>query len=86
MTEEFIRENFKGLDWEFICGEEQLSLDFIREFKDKVFWCDLIWNRPFTEREIEEFKDYLKNYWYLISLNQNISHEFLDKWKDKYHL
>lgn len=85
MNEEYLRENFEGLDWTFICAEEQLSLDFIREFKDALDWDRLSWNQIFTEKQIEEFKEYIHN-WYNVAINQNISKEFLDKWKDKYNL
>ena len=30
MNEQEMRENFKGLDWNVICTEEILSIDFIR--------------------------------------------------------
>ena len=84
MIEELMRENFKGLDWNVICTEEILSIDFIRQFKDELDWDQLSWNQIFTEKQIEEFRDYIHN-WYNIIINQDVSGKFLEKWRDKFH-
>lgn len=81
MTETELRENLRGLDWNYVCGEIPLSIDFLRQMADNLNWDEITWNQVLTERQIEEFKDRIHN-WYNVALNQDISREFLDKWKD----
>ena len=84
MTEEELRENIRGYDWNFIRGQKSMSIDFIREFRNILEWDVIVWSQDLTEKQIEEFKDYIHN-WYNVAINQNISKEFLSKWRDKFH-
>jgi len=38
LSEEFIRENQKEINWYNISRYQKLNENFIREFQDKVFW------------------------------------------------
>ena len=79
-----IKSSRNDLDWNKKRQKKNvLSEDFIREFKDKVFWTGISWNQRLSEDFIREFKD--KVNWYRISCNQQLSdsfrNEFEHKWK-----
>lgn len=76
--ETFLREYANYLDPKEVC-EEFLSIDFIRQFKDKLDWDELTWSQIFDQKQIEEFLDKIN--WYNALTNQNLSKEFLLKHK-----
>lgn len=86
-TEEEIRElwfedNSPPYFRDVTVGEnEELSIDFIREFKDKIDWHNVSCWQHLSEKQIEEFKDQLD--WWYISKKQNYSLSFIEKWKEK---
>jgi len=62
-----------------------LSVDFIREFKDKVDWKTICINQTLSEDFIREFKDKVDWYgnWYKISMHQTLSEDFIREFQDK---
>ncbi len=54
----------------------------IREFKDKVDWCNVSINQRLSESFIREFKD--KVNWTCISIYQRLSESFIREFKDKF--
>jgi len=61
---------------------EKLNLDCsIKEFQDKVNWCNISHYQKLSEDFIREFKD--KVNWYFISYYQKLSEEFIREFKDK---
>jgi hypothetical protein len=67
--------------WLKISCFENLSEDFIKEFKDKVDWYIISHYQNLSESFVEEFKD--KIHWYiLLKLNNYIPKELKDKYKN----
>lgn len=60
---------------------EELSIDFIREFADKISWSAVSCWQHLSEKEIEEFKDQID--WWYVSKKQKYTLSFIEKWKDK---
>ena len=60
---------------------QQLSEDFIREFKDKVSWTYISQYQKLSLDFIKEFKD--KVDWIYISIYQQLSLEFIREFQDK---
>jgi len=48
--------NIEYLQWWWVCGHEQLSENFIREFKDKVLWNIISFRQNLSDDFIREFK------------------------------
>jgi len=80
MKELVKKEIEKIIDWNKI-SKQELSLDFIREFKDKVDWKRISYHQKLSENFIREFKD--KVYWYYISWRQILSEDFIREFQDK---
>lgn len=80
LTEQKIREyNWKD---RWIGCDDDLSIDFLRQMKDKLDWEDCIsTHQRLSQKVIEEFKDYVN--WWKICLHQNISYDFMEKHWDK---
>ena len=73
--------SLNDVDWSYISQSQQLSEDFIREFKDKVNWNTISFYQKLSEDFIREFKD--KVDWYYISSYQKLSEDFIRDNKDK---
>lgn len=58
---------------------EDLSIDFIREFADKLSWHNISCWQNLSEKAIEEFKENVD--WWYISKKQFYSIPFIEKWK-----
>ena len=67
-------------DW-ILISKKNLSEDFIREFKDKVFWYFISKYQTLTEDFIREFKH--KVYWSCISRFQTLSEDFIREFQHK---
>ena len=65
----------------FYVIKQNLSEDFIREFKDKVDWGKISCNQNLSKDFIREFKD--KVYWKKISSKQKLSDDFIRDLKIK---
>ena len=63
-----------------ISTNKKLSEDFIREFKDKVYWSSISVYQKLSEDFIREFKDEVS--WDYISSNQKLSEDFIREMKD----
>ncbi len=73
----------KKIDWnncEFY-KNNQLSEDFIREFKNKVNWIYISAYKKLSEEFIKEFQD--KVDWYFISKRQKLSESFIKEFQNK---
>lgn len=86
-TEEEIRELWDGDSSPSYTGNiqvgenEELSIDFIREFRDKINWQNVSCWQHLSEKDIEEFRDKLD--WWYVSKKQRLSLSFIDKFKEK---
>ena len=60
---------------------QHLSEDFIREFKDKVTWCNISEYQSLSEDFIREFKDRVS--WTCISGYHRLSEDFIREFKDR---
>ena len=78
----YIRKNPKKINWINFSGEENLSEDFIREFKNYVCWWNISCNSncKLSESFIKEFKDYL--YIGMVCSHQQLSENFLREFKN----
>ena len=74
--------NINKWDWFFISGYQNLSEDFIRLFKDKVGWNEIVRKQKLSEDFLEENAD--KVHWALVARHQNISKDFLLNIKEEY--
>ena len=84
LSEEFIREFQKYLDWVHISKFQKLSIDFIREFIDKISW-HFIWRyQVLPEDFIREFE--LEVRWTDVSKFQQLTDDFIIEFKDKIRL
>ena len=69
------------IDWLRISVSENLSEEFIREFKDKVSWGEISALQNLSEEFMRDYKD--KIIWRNISRKQKLSNEFLIEFEDK---
>ena len=81
MTEEFIREHYQDREWDW--GDiymNILSIDFIREFKDKLPWRSVSEYKVLLDKDFHEFKDKIK--WGIASSYQKLSPEILNRFEE----
>lgn len=79
-SESFLREFKDVIRKDLIIFYTKPNIDFLRELKP----IGNIGERNWTERQIEEFRDYVK--WYnMFTHNWNISNEFIEKWISEIH-
>ena len=78
--EEYYNPNF---DWsnDTFYIDNKLSEDFIREFKDEVYWEMISKYQTLSEDLIREFKDDVD--WWYISKYQTLSEDFIREFKEK---
>ena len=69
------------VNWWNISKYQNLSEDFIREFKDKVNWPIISYKQKLSEDFIREFKDEVN--WSIISYYQKLSESFIQEFADK---
>lgn len=81
VSEEFIEEFWKDLDWDYLSFFQPLSERLIIKYAGLVNWEWMSANQILSEEFIEKFED--KVYWGWISSNQKLSEEFIMKYKDK---
>lgn len=84
ITEDKLRNNAlngKYVNWNYISKYMILSEDFIREFKDKVYWYNICENQTLSEDFIKEFSNYVN--WAKISYYQLLSEDFIEQFSDK---
>jgi hypothetical protein len=67
--------------WYNISTYHNLSEEFIKEFKDKVFWKSISKNQILSESFIREFKDNVS--WWEISRKYVFLIDFLNEFKEK---
>lgn len=81
----YLGTDYKGLitrvQWNYISEFQELSEDFIREFKDKVNWTYISQYQKLSESFIREFKDHVD--WSMISKYQKLSESFIREFQDK---
>jgi hypothetical protein len=69
------------MNWNCISIHQNLSEDFIREFKDKVDWINISTYQKLSEKFIKEFKDYVD--WNCVSTYQKLSKKFIKEFNLK---
>lgn len=74
LKEYFIRECANYVDWNKIYIHAQ-TIDFIREYKNKLDWTALCAWYAFTMEQLEEFKDYID--WFQVSKWQFLTPKFI---------
>ena len=60
---------------------QKLSEGFIKEFKDKVIWCNISGNQTLSKSFFREFQD--KVNWKFISDCQTLSEVFIEEFQDR---
>ena len=71
----------KGIDWERISSNRELSESFIREFRQKVNWEYISACQKLSESFIQEFQDQVC--WVQISRHQKLSENFSREFQHK---
>ena len=66
-----------GINWAVISGHQQLSEDFIRQFKNKLDWDFIVIRQKLSEAFIEKHAQYID--WWLLGAWQELSDEFVEK-------
>jgi hypothetical protein len=81
LSDNFLRkyiDKFTDSEWRSISVFQNLSLDFIRDFKDKLDWLQIYKNQELTEDFIEEMDH--KTYWDVITSHQKyLSEQFIER-------
>ena len=72
--------NTKNNGWAFISKHMDLPLDFIAEFRTKIYWKDVSYNLPYDEEFLDEFAD--KVDWRVLFLKYTFNEAFLHKHQD----
>ncbi|CAG7581404.1 MAG: gp563 [uncultured marine phage] len=65
------------INWNYISMRDDLSIEFVREFKDMVNWKFVSINISFTEEEMEEFSEFID--WKMATICQVYSEDFSEK-------
>lgn len=73
---------FKKFDWDQISKWKSLSIDFLREFKDKLNWQAITGNSSFSEDMMNEFRD--KVDWKKLASDHYLSNDFIRKHRDRF--
>lgn len=73
---------FKKFDWAQISKWKNLTVDFLREFGDRLDWRAITGNCFFTEEMMDEFRDKLD--WKSLASNRYLSNDFIRKYKDRW--
>lgn len=87
LSEEFLAFNKSklemdgGINWAVISGHQQLSEDFIRQFKNKLDWDFIVVRQNLSEDFIEKHSKFID--WWLLGAWQELSDAFIDKHSDK---
>lgn len=89
MSEDFIREHLDLVKFEQLSFNNKLnlSIDFLREFKDEIDWEGWWLFQPLKYKELYEFRDMIYD-WRQISRNRNLPIEVIEhfrnelNWKD----
>ena len=71
-------------DWDWISRLQNLSEDFIREFKYDVNWQWISAYQTFSEEFIRYFQEYV--YWEQISRQQKLSEDFIREFQNKLNM
>ena len=81
LSELFLMEFAKQINWDTISQFQVLSEDFIRKNKDRLNWLKISWRQKLSENFIREFKDTVN--WDYISGNQVLSEAFIKEFMEK---
>lgn len=81
ITEEFIREHYQDQNWDWSdIFMNNLSIDFIREFKDILPWRYISEYKELCDKDFHEFKDKIN--WGIASSYQKLSPEILNRFEE----
>lgn len=81
LSEDFIEEFFDKLHMEYICNHYQLTENFIRKNKDRLYWDKLSFSQNFSISFIEEMEQYIC--WKELSMHCFLTEEIIEKYKDR---
>ncbi len=81
LSDEFIEQFKKSVDWKYTSINQKLSIEFIREFKDYIYWRNILTSQKLSEEFIREFQDNVN--WLDISYYQILSEEFIREFQSK---
>ena len=81
VSEAIIRRFIQVVNWTAISQAQQLSVDFLDEFKDKVDWRTVSRSQRLPEPVIRYFKDYV--HWPNICTFQKLSESFIAEFADR---
>ena len=74
----------KQKDWDSLSYEENLSMDFIMENRDKLNFEGILFNYKFNEDQLEEIIPYFTDScWGILTQNNPLSESFMTKHSDK---
>ena len=78
MTEEELRDIYPLLDWEAVSRRQELTDNFIREFRDEVDWFSIITDYKHNIKFVRENLKYIDRYaWIEISMCRDLTPEFI---------
>lgn len=81
LDEGWLRKNLHLINFEKLSYRENLSIDFIRDNKERFYWNILCLNKIFSENEIEEFEEYVS--WTSLMISHSLTESFLLKHKSR---
>jgi len=70
-----------SINWMNVSMNKEISIDFVREFKDQLIWETLCYYSNLSEEIMREFSDRLN--WSTISSKQKLSESFIRDFKEK---
>ena len=81
LTEATIRRLIQTVDWRTISECQQLSPDFLDEFRDKISWRNVSQKPGLSEETIRRFQNYV--IWPLICRHQKLTESFITEFADR---
>jgi hypothetical protein len=81
LSNDFLREFSKKINWSIISQFQKLSIDFIREHKTKLDWIKISLYQEFNEDQLREFMDFLN--WDFAAGKQKLSEKFMREFVNK---
>jgi len=81
LTDATMRRFIQTVNWREIAVYQQLSLDFLEEFKDKLCWLHVSKWQRLSEETIRKYKDYV--IWPVICRHQKLTEDFIAEFADR---
>jgi hypothetical protein len=76
----------KKFYWQYMCKDQKLTMDFMREFPKKLWWPLVIQYQYVTLKFIKEHTKYLDETgaWETVARRNNLTDEFVQEFEDKF--